>query len=59
MSPGSTGVNVAAAIRVARELGPGHTVVTMLCDGAARYQSKLFNPAFLRERGLPAPSWLE
>jgi cysteine synthase A len=56
---GSSGVNVAAAIRVARELGPGHTVVTMLCDSAARYQSKLFNPGFLRERGLPAPSWLE
>ena len=56
---GSAGVNVAAAIRVARELGPGHTVVTMLCDGAARYQSKLFNPAFLRERGLPVPAWME
>jgi cysteine synthase A len=56
---GSTGINVAAAIRVARALGPGHTVVTMLCDGAARYQSKLFNPAFLRERGLPAPPWME
>lgn len=56
---GSAGLNVAAAIRVARDLGPGHTVVTVLCDGAARYQSKLFNPAFLRERGLPVPSWLE
>ncbi|MGG5885640.1 cysteine synthase A [Falsiroseomonas sp. HC035] len=56
---GSAGLNVAAAIRVARDLGPGHTVVTILCDGAARYQSKLFNPAFLRERGLPAPPWLE
>lgn len=56
---GSAGLNVAAAIRVARDLGPGHTVVTILCDGAARYQSKLFNPAFLRERGLPVPSWLE
>jgi cysteine synthase A len=55
---GSAGLNVAAAIRVARDLGPGHTVVTVLCDGAARYQSKLFNPAFLRERGLPVPSWL-
>jgi cysteine synthase A len=56
---GSAGLNVAAAIRVAKALGPGHTVVTILCDGAARYQSKLFNPAFLRERGLPAPSWLD
>ncbi|MGK7868123.1 cysteine synthase A [Falsiroseomonas sp. E2-1-a20] len=56
---GSAGLNVAAAIRVARDLGPGHTVVTILCDGAARYQSKLFNPSFLRERGLPAPPWLE
>lgn len=56
---GSAGLNVAAAIKVARDLGPGHTVVTILCDGAARYQSKLFNPEFLRERGLPVPSWLE
>jgi cysteine synthase A len=56
---GSAGLNVAAAIRVARDLGPGHTVVTVLCDGAARYQSKLFNTGFLRERGLPAPPWLE
>jgi cysteine synthase A len=56
---GSAGLNVAAAIRVARDLGPGHTVVTILCDGAARYQSKLFNPTFLRERGLPTPPWLE
>ncbi len=56
---GSAGLNVAAAIRVARRLGPGHTVVTILCDGGARYQSKLFNPAFLRERGLPVPPWLE
>ncbi|WP_237213213.1 cysteine synthase A [Falsiroseomonas oryziterrae] len=55
---GSAGLNVAAAIRVARTLGPGHTVVTVLCDGAARYQSKLFNPAFLRERGLPVPPWM-
>jgi cysteine synthase A len=55
---GSAGINVAAAIRVARQLGPGHTVVTILCDGGARYQSKLFNPAFLRERGLPVPGWL-
>jgi cysteine synthase A len=55
---GSAGLNVAAAIRVARDLGPGHTVVTVLCDGAARYQSKLFNPVFLREKGLPVPPWL-
>ena len=55
---GSAGINVAAAIRIARQLGPGHTVVTVLADGAARYQSKLFNPAFLRERGLPVPPWL-
>ncbi len=55
---GSAGINVAAAIRVARGLGPGHTIVTILCDGGARYQSKLFNPAFLRERGLPVPRWL-
>ena len=55
---GSAGLNVAAAIRVARALGPGHRVATILCDGASRYQSKLFNPDFLRERGLPVPSWL-
>ena len=55
---GSSGINVAGAIRLARELGPGHTVVTVLCDGGQRYQSKLFNPEFLREKGLPAPSWL-
>jgi cysteine synthase A len=55
---GSTGINVAAAIRVARGLGPGHTVVTMLCDGGARYQSKLFNPEFLRSKNLPVPGWM-
>jgi len=55
---GSSGINVAAAMRVARDLGPGHTVVTILCDGGSRYQSKLFNPAFLRERNLPLPDWL-
>ena len=55
---GSTGINVAGAIRMARDLGPGHTVVTILCDQGARYQSKIYNPAFLRERGLPAPEWL-
>ena len=56
---GSSGINVAAAIRVARTLGAGHTVVTVLCDGGSRYQSKLFNPAFLREKGLPVPRWLD
>jgi cysteine synthase A len=55
---GSAGINVAAAIRVAKAMGPGHTVVTVLCDGGARYQSKLFNPAFLREKNLPVPPWL-
>ncbi len=55
---GSAGINVAAAIRVARDLGPGHTVVTILCDGGARYQSKLFNPAFLRGKNLPVPAWM-
>ena len=55
---GSSGINVAGAIQLARELGPGHTIVTILCDGAARYASKLFNPAFLSERGLPVPAWL-
>jgi cysteine synthase A len=55
---GSSGINVRAAIRVARQLGPGHTVVTLLCDYGTRYQSKLFNPEFLRAKGLPSPSWL-
>ena len=55
---GSSGINVAAAIKVAQQLGPGHTVVTILCDNGTRYQSKLFNPAFLREKGLPVPAWL-
>ena len=55
---GSTGVNVAGAIRMARDLGPGHTIVTILCDQGARYQSKIFNPAFLAERGFPIPRWL-
>jgi len=55
---GSTGINVAAAIRMARDMGPGHTVVTVLCDYGNRYQSKLFNPQFLREKGLPCPPWL-
>ena len=56
---GSTGINVAGAIRMARDLGPGHTIVTVLCDHGQRYQSKIFNPAFLRERDLPVPPWLE
>ncbi len=55
----SSGVNVAGAMRLARELGPGHTIVTILCDFGTRYQSKLFNPAFLREKGLPVPTWLD
>jgi len=55
---GSTGINVCGAVRIARELGPGHTVVTILCDLGTRYQSKIFNPAFLREKGLPEPPWL-
>jgi cysteine synthase A len=55
---GSSGINVAGAIRLARELGPGKTIVTVLCDGGQRYQSKLFNPAFLKEKGLPVPDWL-
>jgi cysteine synthase A len=55
---GSTGVNVAGAIRLAREMGPGHTIVTMLCDYGTRYQSKLFNPEFLRSKNLPEPAWL-
>lgn len=56
---GSTGINVAGAIRLAKDLGPGHTIVTILADYGTRYQSKLFNPSFLREKGLPAPDWLD
>jgi cysteine synthase A len=56
---GSSGINVAGAIRLARELGPGHTIVTILADSGTRYQSKLFNPAFLRSKNLPVPDWLE
>jgi cysteine synthase len=56
---GSTGINVAGAIRLAKELGPGHTIVTVLCDYGSRYQSKLFNPAFMRSKNLPVPEWLE
>lgn len=55
----SSGINVAGAIRMAREMGPGHTIVTVLCDLGSRYQSKLFNPEFLRGKGLPTPGWLE
>lgn len=55
---GSSGVNVAGAIRLARELGPGHTIVTILADAGQRYMTKMFNPVFLRDKGLPAPDWL-
>jgi len=56
---GSTGINICGAIRLARELGPGHTIVTILADSGTRYQSKLFNPAFLKEKNLPTPGWLD
>ena len=56
---GSSGINVAGAIRLARDMGPGHIIVTMLADYGTRYQSRLFNPEFLREKGLPVPGWLE
>jgi cysteine synthase A len=56
---GSSGINVAGAMWLAKDLGPGHTIVTILCDGGARYQSKLFNPEFLRSKNLPVPAWLE
>jgi cysteine synthase A len=56
---GSTGINVMGAIKLAEKLGPGHTIVTILCDGGTRYQSKLFNPVFLKEKGLPVPEWLD
>jgi cysteine synthase len=55
---GSSGINVAAAIRLAKQMGPGHTIVTILCDGGARYQSKMFNPEFLRSKNLPVPPWM-
>ncbi|MCC7271502.1 MAG: cysteine synthase A [Alphaproteobacteria bacterium] len=55
---GSSGINVGGAIKLAKKMGPGHTIVTVLCDYGTRYQSKLFNPAFLREKNLPVPSWL-
>ena len=56
---GSSGINVAGAIRLAKDLGPGHTIVTVLCDFGTRYQSKLFNPQFLRSKNLPVPAWIE
>jgi len=56
---GSTGINVAGALRLAKELGPGKTIVTILADSGSRYQSKLFNPAFLKEKNLPSPPWLD
>ena len=55
---GSTAINIVGAMRLAKELGPGKTVVTILADGGQRYQSKLFNPAFLREKNLPLPPWM-
>jgi cysteine synthase A len=56
---GSTGINIAGAIRLAKEMGPGHTIVTILADFGTRYQSKLFNPEFLRGKNLPVPGWME
>jgi cysteine synthase A len=56
---GSSGVNIAGAIRLARDMGPGHTIVTILCDYGTRYQSKLYNPEFLKSKGLPVPDWLD
>lgn len=56
---GSTGINIAGAIRMAREMGPGKTIVTILCDYGSRYQSKVYNPTFLKEKGLPVPDWLD
>jgi len=56
---GSSGINVAGAMQLARELGPGHVIVTVLCDSGARYQSKLYDPGFLRGKGLPVPAWLD
>lgn len=55
---GSTGINVAGAVKLAKQMGPGHTIVTVLCDWGHRYQTKIFNPEFLKEKGLPVPSWL-
>ena len=56
---GSSGINIAGAINLAKEMGPGHKIVTVLCDYGTRYQSKMFNPVFLKEQGLPVPSWLD
>ncbi|WP_281826691.1 cysteine synthase A [Jannaschia rubra] len=56
---GSTGINVGGAVKMARDMGPGHTIVTILCDYGSRYQSKLWNPDFLRDKGLPVPHWLD
>ncbi|HMG51284.1 MAG TPA: pyridoxal-phosphate dependent enzyme, partial [Inquilinus sp.] len=56
---GSPGINLAGAVKMAQRLGPGHTIVTILADHGSRYQSKLYNPEFLREKGLPLPDWLE
>ncbi|MDA5094680.1 cysteine synthase A [Aliiroseovarius sp. KMU-50] len=56
---GSSAINIAGAVRMAKEMGPGHTIVTMLCDYGSRYQSKLFNPTFLKEKDLPVPEWLD
>ena len=56
---GSSGINIAGAIRMARDMGPGQTIVTILCDYGNRYQSKLYNPAFLKEKGLPVPVWMD
>jgi cysteine synthase A len=56
---GSTGINIAGAIRMAKDMGPGKTIVTILCDYGSRYQSKIYNPTFLREKGLPVPEWLD
>ena len=56
---GSSAINIAGAVKMAKEMGPGHTIVTILCDGGTRYQSKLFNPSFLRGKKLPVPDWLD
>ena len=59
MLGGSSGVNVSGAIRLAKEMGPGHTIVTPLCDSGGRYAAKMFNPEFLRSKDLPVPGWME
>ena len=56
---GSSAINIAGAVRMAKDMGPGHTIVTVLCDYGTRYQTKLYNPEFLKEKGLPVPSWLD